>query len=163
MIIDLFSSKFAQLSQKFHLRSWQSGILEDTISSVETIQSALVSGAELSMDRHIVRSINMGRAAGHTYVAQIAALREFPVRTKVYVSRKSSLGEFRNLLFNPASCHELVDVFHEDEFSGYNGQAVGLVIIDMSSETTRRFFSSFQALWDTIPTTTVVLILQAAV
>lgn len=162
MIVDLLSPRFLQISYKYNLRPWQSGVLADTISSVEHIRTLVSNGVRLRFDHHLVKHVNMGPQSGHTYVARIAALQEFPIRTQVYVSRPEAINEFKQPISLNSSYHETVSILREDSFVAYQDHPVELIVIDMNSETTRRFRASFDSLRASVPKTTIVLILQAA-
>lgn len=101
----------------------------------------------------------MGSNAGHTYFARVAASANFPSRTKVYITRQEAFSEYAEFLFSDDKVHEPIELL--DETSGYTGNPVEFVLIDMNGESARRFRHKLGSILSTIPPTTRILLLQA--
>lgn len=143
MIINTQIADYERVANFFGFRPWQSGLL-----------------SELMGQQSFKRVVNMGAGAGHTFFAISCARVEFPVKTKVYAS-KQNISEFSHLIFNPNKCHSIVDVIGEDVFSGFNGPPVQLVVVDLNKESLHKFKQSLRVLYNSMPSTTALLVLDA--
>lgn len=156
MIIDSLPKHHEVLAEKLSLKHWQSGVLGDLLYWHDIQKSNI----RIKMDRHLIKSVNMGPQAGHTYLARQLAMKECPIRTKVYVTDTMCLGQFSNLILKPEKCHEVVDVMQSDWFAGYNGDPVDLIVFDMHNIPASHYEKSLDCLFSSVPTTTAVLLLQ---
>lgn len=143
MIIDVLPNQYEALASKHSFRPWQTGLLGSMLSN---------SGGERCI------SVNMGMFAGHTYFARVVASSDFPLRTKVYLTRQEIFSEYSSLLFGEDKVHEPIELLEE---STYSGNPVEFVLIDMSSESARRFKNELSQLMVRFPISTRVIILQA--
>lgn len=125
MILNILPNKYESIAIKYHLHPWQTGILGNLFSK------------EKSKDR--LFAINMGAEAGHTYLSKVIASSEFPVRTKVYVTRRDNLSEYSQLLFDDSKVHEPIEYLNNESFSGSQDPPVEVIVIDMNGESPRRF------------------------
>lgn len=146
MIVDILPNQYEALAAKHSFRPWQTGLLGNMLSE-----------KTVSCDRCI--NVNMGSFAGHTYFARVAASSEFPSRTKVYLTRQEAFSEYSSLLFSEGKSHEPIELL--DECTGYVGDYVSFVLVDMSNESPRRFKDDLNRILSSISPTTRVIILQA--
>ena len=121
MIVEIVDSEHEALARKHNFRPWQAGLLDKMFTRRDSI----------------TLTVDMGHQAGHTYFTRVAALSEFPSRSKVYVPRQQNLSEFSALLFDDNKVHEPIECL--ENLSGYKGDAVEFVIIDMNGEHPARF------------------------
>ncbi len=146
MIVDVLPNQYERIASKHTFKPWQAGLLGDMISS--------------KRDRNELIGLHMGRGAGHTYFTRVAASIEFPARTKIYVTRHSQLSEFSSLLFDDGKVHEPIDMLDREDFSGYAGNPVDFVVIDLNDEHARRFKDAIQSIRMTIPLSARIVLLQ---
>lgn len=138
MIVEILPSKHEALARKHDFRPWQAGLL-DKMFSLQGSDSLL---------------LDMGAKAGHTYFSRVAALIEFPCRTKVYVPRQENLSEFASLLFDDSKVHEPIECLND---KGYYGAPVDFIIVDMSGEHPKRFRNELRLLRHTAAVGVVLL------
>lgn len=144
MIVDVLSNQYEALASKYTFRPWQTGLLGNMLSS--------------SLGNQCI-SVNMGSEAGHTYFARVAASSDFPLRTKIYLTRQEVFSEYSALLFDENLVHEPIELL--DECSRYAGNPIEFVLVDMSGEPPRRFKGELHSIVSSLPSTTRVVILQA--
>ncbi len=149
MIIDTLPNKYEVLALKNTFKPWQTGLLARMVSK--------------SGDGEAIISINMGRSAGHTYFAKIAAASDFPARTKLYVTRQEQIREYSKLLFTPEAVHEPIDWLDKEDFADIDVPAVDYIVIDMNAEHYRRFREAILHIKQTIGKHTKILLMQGQV
>lgn len=145
MIIDVLPNAFEKFAHKHTFRSWQTGLLGDMVSS--------------SSSNEMI-TINMGRGAGHTYFAKVAATKEFPARTKIYVTRQEHIKEFASVAIDEDKVHEPIELLDRENFVGYVGSGVEFIIIDMSDEHPRQFRDAIGVIRQTLPSGARILLMQ---
>lgn len=157
MIINTTIPKQYELfSEKYSLQPWQQGV----VSEIFRWNGVIKSNIKLTLDKNLIKSINMGPQAGHTYLARVLSLTDFPVKSKIYVTNTLQLGEYGDLVLKPYKCHEVIDVLYEDDFPGYHGNPVDLVVIDFDNRPVSRFQNSLNTVIDSLPITTLILLLH---
>jgi len=144
MILDILPNQYEVIAQKHTFRPWQTGLLADMLQ--DTTDSRFL-------------NVNMGRSAGHTYFTRTVASSDFPVRTKVYLTRQENLTAFSSLLFDDSKVHEPIELL--DNMVGPADPSVQFVVIDMSDEHARRFKSAITHLVNSMPLSATLVLLQA--
>ncbi len=160
MVINVLPNDYLFFSQQFSFHPWQSGLLGDLMEWNKIVRDSLEGRLRLVLYSNIVKTVNMGRTVGHTYFARAAALKDFPIRTKVYATSTKNLVEYRDLLKRPQVCHELVDVLPETGFIGYKGVIVDLVVVDMCNKLIKDYADSLSTLYKSLQKRTSILLLQ---
>ncbi len=136
MIADILSDGYQKISEQFHFRPWQAGLLAEMVST-------RISG---------VKIISMGRGAGHTYFAQVTALSEFPLPTKVFAL---DLRDYAHIVFKPEQCHEPIGSINNNiQVEIGCAQAV---VLDFAGE----LISSYDEFMSALPKHNMVLVLDA--
>ena len=125
MILDILPNQYESLALKHHLRPWQTGILGNLFSEKKS--------------KNRILTVNMGSEAGHTYLSKVVASSEFPVRTKIYVTRQDNLPEYAQLLFDESKVHEPIDYLDNESLDGHQVPPVEIIVIDMNGESPSRF------------------------
>ncbi len=142
MIVDVLPNQYETLARKHNFCPWQVGLL-----------------GELHNSSSMLITINMGRQAGHTYFARIAASSEFPKRTKVYIAHKKNYAEYANLLFDHSKVHEPIGLI-ADKFVPSFRTEVDFVIFDMNNEHPKQFEVPIAAILSALPTSARLVLLQ---
>lgn len=156
MIIDkAIPEPYEVISDNYSLNCWQKGVVDQ----IFRWQSIIKSGVKLTLSTNPVKMINMGRSAGHTYLGRALSLKTWPLRTKVYASSSINFHEYM-LINSSGSSHEPVDILHEEGFTGYHGDPVELVVVDLANQPVRQFQKSIEKLISSIPVTTMILLLH---
>ncbi len=156
MIVDILPYEYEHIAHKFKFHPWQKGLLGDLMNWRNIVSGNI----GLNLSKHIIKTMNMGPTAGHTYFAKVAARRDFPIKTKVFAMSQKHLAEYAELIIDPNKCDEIVDVFSHDNFDGYKGPPVELIVIDLNNNPVGVFMSSLRALCDSVPVRSVILILE---
>lgn len=145
MIVDTLPSRYEALASKHSFRPWQTGLLGEMLSDPPYSSRCL--------------NVNMGRFAGHTHFARIAASVDFPFRTKIYLTRQEAFAEYTSLIFDEKKAHEPIELL--DKCEGYSGNKVNFILVDMGGEVLRRFKDGLSRIISSIPDTTRIIILHA--
>jgi len=153
VIIDMMS-KHIYYAEKMGFRKWQVSLLENLLDWHTLLHN------KVNLDRHIVKSINMGPKGGHTYFARAAACKSFPIKTKVYVSDRLHLREYIDLILETERCHHIVDILHQTDFTGYHDDPVDIVVIDMNKNRVEEYRQALSTLLKSLPFSTSILLLQ---
>lgn len=141
MIIDLLPNQYEAIAARCHFYPWQTGLLGNMLTKG---------------DSRI--SINMGRRAGHTYFTRVVASSDFPLRTKVYLTRQEALPEYADLVIDEGKVHEPIELLSENNLLP---PKIKFVLVDMNSETARRFKEPLRKLDAQLSRDVRLIILQA--
>jgi hypothetical protein len=160
MIVDCIIDKQQRFAETHGFKPWQKGLFLELVNTsglngIISIHSSSVSP--------FVKSVSLGTWSGHTYFAKICGLKEFPVRTKVYATNKQNFAEYSSLHTRHHLCHETIDLLPIDDFQGYIGGPVRIVVVDLDSSRISRFRQSLNKLCDTIPALSTLVLLDAQV
>lgn len=138
MIIEpVFTNKYDQIVSDFNLNAWQAGIVYDILNSPSVIGTS--------------KLINMGRQAGHTYLANCLSTHAFPLRTKVY-----TFSLMHTLISKKVQ--RPVDVLHEQGFVGYHGDEVDLFVFDMGNRPIQMYQQSLNTLRRSLCSANILLL-----
>lgn len=135
MIVSSTLDTYSRVVSDFNLNQWQSGVVQNILSS------------EIGS----VKSINMGRMAGHSYLATCLSVHAFPLQTKVY-----TFGLMHTLISKQVQ--RPVDVLHEQGFPGYHGDEVDLFVFDMGDRPIQLYKQSLMTLRKSMPQAKILLL-----
>lgn len=158
MIVDCLPDEFQKFAQALQFRAWQTGLFLQVAQHSTSLWA--VYGNFVPINNPPVKIVSMGSHAGHTYFAKALALRDCPVRTKVYVGTHQALAEYSSLTIRSYMCHEAVEMLPRRLLSGYNGAPVSVVVVDLDDTAISSHREALADLYKSVSPQSIILLLD---